>query len=170
MLRPMSETPTIRRATRADLPAVARLAAELVRLHHSMDPRRFLCEEPIEPGYERWFRQELQSPKALVLVAERAGENGAPPAILGYAYGRLEARDWNALLDACGWLHDVYVSAEARSSGVGAALVEATARHLKEMGAPRLVLQTAHQNAAAQSLFERLGFRRTMIEMTRELD
>jgi len=30
-------------------------------------------------------------------------------------------------------------------------------------------LWTAEQNSAAQRLFSRLGFRRTMIEMTREL-
>ena len=37
-------------------------------------------------------------------------------------------------------------------------------------GAPRVLLWTAEQNPAAQTLFGRLGFRRTMIEMTRELD
>ena len=33
---------------------------------------------------------------------------------------------------------------------------------------PRVVLWTAEKNPAAQALFEQLGFRRTMIEMTRE--
>jgi ribosomal protein S18 acetylase RimI-like enzyme len=33
-----------------------------------------------------------------------------------------------------------------------------------------VVLSTAEQNSGAQRLFERMGFRRTMIEMTRELD
>jgi ribosomal protein S18 acetylase RimI-like enzyme len=32
-----------------------------------------------------------------------------------------------------------------------------------------VVLWTAEQNRDAQRLFERLGFRRTMVEMTREL-
>jgi RimJ/RimL family protein N-acetyltransferase len=31
------------------------------------------------------------------------------------------------------------------------------------------VLSTAARNEAAQRLFERVGFRRTMVEMTREL-
>jgi ribosomal protein S18 acetylase RimI-like enzyme len=166
----MTAAPTIRRATKADLPAVARLAAKLVRLHHAFDPRRFLCEEPIEPGYERWFHHELANPKAVVLVAERAEGERGPAVIIGYAYGRMEPRDWNALLDACGWLHDVYVDEDARSAGAGRALVEATARELSAMGAPRLMLQTASQNATAQRLFEKLGFRRTMVEMARELD
>jgi RimJ/RimL family protein N-acetyltransferase len=35
---------------------------------------------------------------------------------------------------------------------------------------PRVILWTAEKNDAAQQLFARAGFRRTMIEMTRELD
>jgi hypothetical protein len=34
---------------------------------------------------------------------------------------------------------------------------------------PRVVLGTADSNHAAQRLFTALGFRRTMVEMTREL-
>jgi GNAT superfamily N-acetyltransferase len=165
----MSAEPTIRRATKADLPVVARFAARLVRLHHALDPRRFLCEEPLEPGYQQWLQHELANPKAVVLVAERPGEDGGPE-IIGYVYGRLEPRDWMAFIDACGWLHDVYVDEGARAKGVGAALVKATAAELKLLGAPRLVLQTAHGNTTAQRLFEELGFRRTMVEMALELD
>jgi len=40
---------------------------------------------------------------------------------------------------------------------------------LRSIGAPRVVLWTAEKNDPAQRLFTRLGFRRTMIEMTREL-
>ena len=43
------------------------------------------------------------------------------------------------------------------------------AQTLDRPGAPRVVLWTAEHNDAAQQLSERLGFRRTMIEMTREL-
>ena len=37
------------------------------------------------------------------------------------------------------------------------------------MGVPRVLLWSAAPNENAQRLFERLGFRRTMVEMTREL-
>ncbi|WP_437590782.1 N-acetyltransferase family protein [Sorangium sp. So ce1000] len=157
---------TARPATRADMPEVARFAAQLVRLHHTLDPHRFLCLEPLEPGYERWLTGELANPSAVIVVAERGG---AEPALVGYAYGRREPRDWNSLLDACGALHDIYVAETARRLGAGAILLEAVSARLRALGAPRLVLHTATQNAAAQRLFERFGFRRTMIEMTLEL-
>jgi len=153
----------VRPATLADLPEVARLAAQLVRAHHAYDPRRFLCIEPVEVGYARWFAQELDNADAVVLVAERGG------AIIGYAYGVLEPRDWNNLLDAHGGLHDVLVTEAARGTGAGAALVEGVCARLAAMGAPRVVLHSAAQNVAAQRLFARLGFRTTMVEMTREM-
>jgi ribosomal protein S18 acetylase RimI-like enzyme len=49
-------------------------------------------------------------------------------------------------------------------------LLTATLAELKGRGAPRVVLSTAQGNEAAQHMFESAGFRRTMIEMTRELD
>ena len=157
---------TVRPATRADLPAVARLAAQLVRLHHGFDPQRFLCVEPLEPGYERFLAGELADDAAVILVAvvERAGEEQ----IVGYTYGRLEPRDWNELLDACGKIHDVYVDEAARGQGAAQALVEAMVARLTSKGAPRVVLLSATPNVAAQLLFAKLGFRPTMVEMTRE--
>ncbi|WP_437335909.1 N-acetyltransferase family protein [Sorangium sp. So ce394] len=157
---------TVRPAKRADMPEVARFAAQLVRLHHALDPHRFLCLEPLEPGYQRWLTSELENPGAAIVVAE---QGGAEPALVGYAYGRREPRDWNSLLDAYGALHDVYVAEPARRLGAGALLLEAVIGRLRALGAPRVVLHTATQNAAAQRLFERFGFRRTMIEMTLEL-
>jgi RimJ/RimL family protein N-acetyltransferase len=37
------------------------------------------------------------------------------------------------------------------------------------MGAPRVVLMAAWRNESARALFARLGFRPTMVEMTREV-
>jgi ribosomal protein S18 acetylase RimI-like enzyme len=159
----MPDDLTVRPAAATDMPAVARLAARLVRQHHAWDPQRFLCMEPVEPGYERWLTHELDDEDAVIFVAERAGR------VIGYAYGRLEERDWNALLDAHGGLHDVLVDEAARGAGVGAALVEAVCARLRALGAPRVVLMSAAPNVAAQRLFARLGFRSTMVEMTREL-
>jgi hypothetical protein len=48
-------------------------------------------------------------------------------------------------------------------------LLDATLAALEELGAPRVVLSTAERNEPAQLLFACAGFRRTMIEMTREL-
>ncbi|MGH7011529.1 MAG: GNAT family N-acetyltransferase, partial [Caulobacteraceae bacterium] len=53
--------------------------------------------------------------------------------------------------------------------GVGARLLDHAIKALAERGAPRVVLSTAAKNEAARRLFVAAGFRRTMIEMTREI-
>lgn len=148
--------------TAADLPVVSGFAGRLVRMHHSFDPQRFMQIDNPEAGYAHYFASELRRREAVLLVAERGG------VIAGYAYARLEPRSYNELLDACGKLHDVYVDESARGHGVGEALVREVVRRVAEKGAPRVVLLTAVQNGAAQRLFARLGFRTTMLEMTRE--
>jgi ribosomal protein S18 acetylase RimI-like enzyme len=159
-----SQAFAIRRATPDDLPGVARLAADLVRYHHALDPSRYLLVEPVEKGYARFLASEIKDPHVVVLAAEQT----ATHAIVGYAYGRMEPRDWNMLLEAHGALHDVLVAPEVRAQGLGEALVRETCAQLEALGAPRVLLHTAVQNEKAQALFERVGFRRTMIEMTRE--
>jgi ribosomal protein S18 acetylase RimI-like enzyme len=67
-------------------------------------------------------------------------------------------------------LHDIIVEPARRGRGVGRLLLEATLACLKSRDAPRVVLSTAERNGPAQRLFASLGFRRTMVEMTRELD
>jgi ribosomal protein S18 acetylase RimI-like enzyme len=153
--------------TSADLPAAGRLAAKLVAMHYALDDRRYLHLPNAAAGYERYFGDELKSERAVLLVAERALP-GDGEALVGYAYGRLEARSYNELLDACGKLHDVYVEEGARGHRLGEALVREVVRRLEALGAPRVLLLTAVQNEAAQRLFGKLGFRTTMLEMTRE--
>jgi ribosomal protein S18 acetylase RimI-like enzyme len=152
--------PFIRDLAEADLDAVARLGALLVRQHHAFDPDRFMLVEPVEEGY-RWFLgSQLGQADVLLLVAEVDG------AIAGYLYGAVEARDWQLLLDRHGAIHDVFVDEAARGRGVGRALLAEAFRRL-EPRVPRIVLGSATQNTAAQRLFASLGFRPTMVEMTR---
>jgi RimJ/RimL family protein N-acetyltransferase len=154
----------IRAATPEDVPALARMGARLARAHHAMDPRRFFVPgEPLEDGYAWWLGRERRSRRAVVLAARRGGR------VIGYAYGRIEPRDWNTLRDRCGVGIDLWVEPAARRGGVGAALVDALAAALADRGAPRLVIDVAARNPAARAVFARLGFRETMLELTREL-
>jgi ribosomal protein S18 acetylase RimI-like enzyme len=160
----MPDAITIRRATDADLPALGRLGALLIRTHYQFDPLRFMApgDHP-EEGYAWFLGTQLREEDVVVFVAERES------AIVGYVYAALEPTSWKELREACGFVHDVVVDENGRRGGVATALMEAAIKWLHDRGAPRVVLGTAQRNDAAQRLFERLGFRRTMIEMTREL-
>ncbi|HEX6599735.1 MAG TPA: GNAT family N-acetyltransferase [Gemmatimonadaceae bacterium] len=165
---PTTGTPTeaiiVRPATRADMRAVGRLGALLVRLHHDFDPQRFMAASPqTEQGYGSFLGTQLADPDVIVLVAERDGE------VVGYTYAGVEGVDYMSLRGPAGILYDIVVDPAHRGHGIGRLLLEATVALLREKGSPRVVLSTAQQNEAAQHLFEHAGFRRTMIEMTREL-
>jgi ribosomal protein S18 acetylase RimI-like enzyme len=160
----MSEGIAIRPATRADLPALGRLGALLLRTHYQFDPQRFMAPEgDTESGYAWFLGTQLGEDDVVVLVAEQQAS------VIGYVYAGLEPQSWKELREACGFIHDVVVDERGRQMGAATALMEAAVSWLREHGAPRVVLWTAHQNEAAQRLFDRLGFRRTMVEMTREL-
>lgn len=161
----MEPTAVIRQATQKDLTAVGKLGALLVRTHYDFDPKRFLPESPQTALlYGAFLGTQLTEPNIIVLVAERGGD------VIGYTYSGVEGNDYMALRGPAGVLYDIVVDPDHRRNGVGQMLLDATLKALKAKGAPRVVLSTADRNAAAQRLFERAGFRRTMIEMTRELN
>lgn len=155
---------SIRAARRADVTAIGRLGAYLVREHHDFDPQRFIpATSGTEQGYGAFIGTQLEKPGVAVLVAERGDE------LLGYVYVGLEDTDYMALRGPCGAVYDIVVDPAHQGRGVGRMLLEAGLAALEARGAPRVVLSTAERNEHAQRLFASAGFRRTMIELTREL-
>jgi ribosomal protein S18 acetylase RimI-like enzyme len=155
----------IRRARAEDLAAIGRLGALLIRTHHGFDTARFLAETPdTAEGYASYLGSQLRKRDVAVLVAEHDGK------VVGYAYAAVEGHDWMALRGPAGVLHDVIVHPDSRGHGIGRQLLVAAMAFLAERGAPRVVLSTAAANEPAQRLFASAGFRRTMVEMTRELN
>jgi ribosomal protein S18 acetylase RimI-like enzyme len=155
---------TVRAASPADVPAIGRLGALLVRAHHEFDPKRFIAATSrTAEGYGSFLGTQLAEPNVIVLVAERHGE------VAGYAYASLEGIDYMSLRGPAGVLNDIVVDPAHRGQGIGRMLLNAVIAALEARGAPRLVLSTAERNVPAQRLFASAGFRRTMIEMTREL-
>ena len=145
--------------------ALGRLGAMLMRTHYAFDPQRFLAPgDSAESGYAWFLGSILDDPDGRVLVDEDEEET-----IVGYAFVALEPLSWKELRGPAGFVHDIAVREDARRSGVAARLMQAAVEWLRERGAPRVILWTAAQNDAAQTLFTGLGFRQTMVEMTMEL-
>jgi ribosomal protein S18 acetylase RimI-like enzyme len=132
---------TVRLAGPDDIDVVARLLTEF-REHEGRD---WPPEESIRAGVERLMPRD--DTEYLL--------GGDPPAgivQLRYRYGVWwDAEDCN--------VEDVFVSAEARGSGLGRALVSAAIDRARERGCRRMELDTGEDNAAAQGLYRSLGFR-----------
>jgi len=156
-------SPIVRRATRDDLRHIGRLGALLVAAHHEFDPRRFLAvTSRTQDAYASFLGTQLDAPDAAVFVAEQNAE------VVGYAYVAVESYDYMALRGPAGVLHDIVVDPARRRHGVGQQLLEAALAYVRSRGLSQIVLATAERNEAAQRFFASVGFRRTMIEMTRD--
>jgi ribosomal protein S18 acetylase RimI-like enzyme len=78
----------------------------------------------------------------------------------GTAQGVAQVRyRWGIWWDAedC-WLEDLYVSADARGTGLGRALTEAVIERARERGCRRVELDVNTENPAALALYRSLGF------------
>ena len=165
MLNDPGVTILIRKAETRDLEALGRLGAMLMRTHFAFDPQRFLeAREGAEGGYASFLGAMLDSPDDAVFVAEEDG------VVTGYVFAALEPLSWKELRGPAGFIHDLAVTEDARQTGVGRKLMDAALAWLRERKAPRVLLWTAAPNAVARSLFARIGFRETTVEMTMELE
>lgn len=154
----------VRPAIATDVEAMGLLGAALVAIHHDFDSERFLAPTSTTAGaYADFLRSKLHSAGAILLVADRGGT------VAGYVYAGVEGTDYMALRGPAGLLYDLVVDPSLRRQGIGRMLLEATIDALAARGAPRVILLTAEKNGIAQQLFAACGFRRTMVEMTREL-
>jgi ribosomal protein S18 acetylase RimI-like enzyme len=154
----------IRRAEPRDASALGELGISLMRTHYAFDDRRFLEPNTADAaGYAQFLSSQLDDDDSIVMLAEQRGR------IVGYVYAAIEPLSWKDLRDECGYIHDLLVDDAARGRGAGEALLNTAIEWLQERGMPRVVLGTAAQNENARRLFQRRGFRPTMIEMTMEL-
>ena len=153
---------TVRRATRADAAKVAEFSVELAKLHVGWDAKRFT--QIIGEGAARYYGDRAEAENAAIFVVED-GEN-----VVGYAYMEYEPVLYAELATRVAWLHDIYVEPDRRRSGAGKALIAAVKDEAKRLGANKVLLSVALDNLHGQRLFERNGFRTTMLEMMFEID
>ena len=152
----------IRQARPGDEYRVAEFAIRLFDQHVEYDPERFSTFANVD-GAARFYRSRFDTPDSAVFVAEIGDE------VVGFAYLERDELNYAELLRDGAWLHDIYVDESARAEGIGRDLINAAAEAAKRMGAKKLLLTVAAKNAVAQQVFEKAGFRRTMVEMTLNL-
>jgi len=133
----------VRRATAADL-------EDLVPLFDAY--RRFYGRAGDPEAARRFLRDRLERAESVVFIARdelgAAGFTQLYPSYSSVALGRIFV------------LNDLYVVPRARRRGVGRDLITAAVDYARAAGAVRLTLSTAHDNTAAQALYESMGWRR----------
>ena len=155
---------TLRPALKSDEAALGRHGAALMRQHHASDPRRFILTDRPEAGYGRFLVSELDDPDCLVMVAVESDQ------VVGYVFADVEGTSWRELRGPSGYIHDLYVDEPVRRRGVGRELMRAAIAWIRSKGMTQVVLSSKSGNESAQRLFAGLGFRRTMVEMTLDVE
>jgi GNAT superfamily N-acetyltransferase len=104
-------------------------------------------------------RALLDVSRALIADPEREGvqliARGAEGGALGFA---TVYWSWDTLgASRVGIMHDLFVAPEARGTGLADELIHACIDECVRHGAAKLGWQTAHDNARAQRVYERVG-------------
>jgi GNAT superfamily N-acetyltransferase len=123
--------------------------------------RQFYKKTPNLEGACSFLRERLERDESVIFLAllddVPVGFTQLYPLFSSGSMGRI-------------WLlNDLYVAADGRKHGVGAALLERARQHGVETGALRLMLQTAFDNFPAQRLYERMGWQRDTVFWVYEL-
>ena len=134
-------TVTTRRATLADLDAVAPL----------FDAYRQFYGQPCDVTRARaWLSDRMQGGESVVLVAAHDGRTSGFLQLYPMFSSVRTARLWI--------LNDLFVASDARRSGVARALLDAAAQFAREDGAAGLMLETGRDNAPARALYRAAGW------------
>jgi len=136
----------VRRATVADLDVLVPL----------FDAYRLFYSQPSDPARARHFlRERLEHNQSVIfLLFEDEVAVGFTQLYPSFSSGSM-ARIFI--------LNDLFVAPEARRRGAGSALLYAAAEYGRRTGALRLVLSTEVTNTSAQSLYEKLGWKRDTV-------
>jgi len=139
----MTTAVRVRRAGLAQLDDAARLFQGYLHFY----------EKAVEPAAARQFIEDrLRKQDSVIFLAS----------VDGQALGFMQLYPSFASLSlAPGWiLNDLFVDPAGRGQGIGERLMGAARELAVDTGAAEIFLQTARDNAAAQRLYQRLGYQR----------
>jgi GNAT superfamily N-acetyltransferase len=118
--------------------------------------RQFYGEAPDLDGARAFLAERLERGDSTLLLALLDQDGGSLPAGLAQLYPSFSSTAMRRL-----WiLNDLFVTPQARQHGVGRALLQAAREHAERTQSKGLELMTAHDNHAAQALYESMGWKR----------
>lgn len=113
--------------------------------------RQFYEQEPNLEFAREFISARLNNNESIIFIAEDETQNA-----LGFC--QIYPSFCSVLGAPIYVLYDLFVSPEARKSGLGKLLLEQAREHAQVNNIPRMDLTTAKTNLTAQSLYESLGW------------
>ena len=143
-----ANTITIVRATIEDVPLIAPLFDGY---------RQFYKQLPDLTGAQRFLTARFEENNSVIFLALRTNETGQQQAC---GFTQLYPSFSSVSMKALWILNDLFVTPEARHSGVGRALLERARTFAAETQTKGLTLSTATDNYTAQALYKATGWQR----------
>ena len=116
-----------------------------------------IADQVIETTFQRLIDPERRQQNALIALVE-----GVPVGLVHYIY---HPHNWKSE-DVC-YLQDLFVASDARTSGVGEALIKAVYDAADINGTPSVYWMTQEFNYKARSLYDRLATHTPFIKYAR---
>jgi len=138
--------PTLRPASRSDLPAIVRLLSDDV-----LGGGRERAQGAVDPRYEAAFEAIQSDPNQAFLVAERDGQM-VGCLQLSFIPGLSRLGAWR------GQIESVRVKQDCRGRGVGSEMIRLAIAECRERGCKLVQLTSDKQRTDAIRFYERLGF------------
>jgi GNAT superfamily N-acetyltransferase len=136
---------TVRKATPSDLDCLASLFDAY---------RQFYRQPSNQEGAKRFLFDRLRYNQSIIFIALQSNE--------AVGFTQLYPSFSSAAMAQILILNDLFVIPNMRKNGIGSALLERAAEYARQIGAARLVLSTEISNRTAQSLYEKLGWKRDL--------
>ena len=111
-------------------------------------------KKPSSPAkYKEYLRERIKNNEATIFLAY--DDTGSP---VGFSlnYHTFSSVSQGKVVV----LNDLFVSSGHRKKGIGNVLISSSLNLAKEIGALRVDLSTAKDNATAQTLYEKIGFKK----------
>ena len=120
---------------------------------------------PLFDGYRQFYRQVSEPDRIREFLLDRFDHNQSVIFLamrdkVAVGFAQLYPSFSSGALARILILNDLFVSPGARLTGTGTALLKAAADYGRLVGALRLTLSTEITNVPAQSLYEKLGWKR----------
>ncbi len=148
--------------TEAHVPQIVELWQEFMAFHKDLDPRfPLLAEAPA--SYEKYFREQMQSPDWLVLVALEGD------AVVGLTVAQIAKYPPIFQRETCGYISEMVVRGDRRRKGIGERLLAMAFDWFQSQGIDRVELSVAARNPVGYPFWRKHGFRDYVHRLYRDL-
>lgn len=143
------ENVNIRIATKQDIP-------QLLELMDQYIVDFYKCPRPSEGSVEKLVNHLIENPyEGIQFVAEKEPHQLVGFSTLYFTFNTLEAK-------RMAFLYDLFVTPEIRGQKIGEQLLQTCISFIRENGYSHMIWETAHDNLAAQALYDKIGARKAV--------